>query len=298
MAEFVLLASLWGASFLFMRMGANEFGPVATAGMRVSLAALFLLPAFLVAGVWADFRRRARAILCVGLLNSGIPFALFAFAVMHVSTGLTSILNATVPLSGALVAWLWLHDRPDAPRALGLGMGFLGVLLLVWGQSGLQAGGRPGDSSQAMVLLAMGAALLATICYGLAASFTRKNLQGVHPLATATGSQIGASMGLALPTWWTWPDTMPGSSAWMAMLAVALLCTSLAYVLFFRIIARAGPARALTVTFLVPVFAMAYGTWFLNERITLWMLFCGSVILMGTALASGLLGWPRQTKSR
>ncbi|HMN94834.1 MAG TPA: DMT family transporter [Hydrogenophaga sp.] len=288
-AEFVLLAALWGASFLFMRLGAHEFGPVATAGLRVSLAALFLLPAFLVAGVWADFRRRARAILWVGLLNSGIPFALYAFAVLHVSTGLTSILNATVPLSGALVAWLWLRERPDSSRVLGLGVGFLGVLLLVWGQSGLEARGRSGEASQGMVLLAMGAALLATVCYGLAASFTRKHLQGVHPLATATGSQIGAALGLALPTLWTWPDTLPGAHAWMAMLAVALLCTSLAYVLFFRIIARAGPARALTVTFLVPVFAMAYGAWFLNERITLWMLGCGAVILTGTALSTGLL---------
>jgi drug/metabolite transporter (DMT)-like permease len=296
MAEFVLLAALWGASFLFMRMGANEFGPVATAGLRVSLAALFLLPAFLVAGVWADFRRHARSILWVGLLNSGIPFALFAFAVLHVSTGLTSILNATVPLSGALVAWLWLRDRPDASRVLGLGIGFLGVLLLVWGQSDLESRASSGDTSRGMALLSMGAALLATVCYGLAASFTRKHLQGVHPLATATGSQIGATLGLALPTLWTWPATMPGASAWMAMLAVALLCTSLAYVLFFRIIARAGPARALTVTFLVPVFAMAYGAWFLNERITLWMLVCGAVILMGTALSTGLLGLPGQKR--
>lgn len=290
--EFVLLAALWGASFLFMLMGASEFGPVATAGLRVSLAAVFLLPAFLVAGVWSDFRRRAGSILWVGLLNSGIPFVLFAFAVLHVSTGLTSILNATVPLSGALVAWLWLRDRPDTTRLLGLGVGFLGVLLLVWSQSGQPPATRSGDAPQGMVLLSMGAALLATVCYGLAASFTRKNLQGVHPLATATGSQIGASLGLALPTLWTWPDSMPGTQAWMALLAVALLCTSLAYVLFFRIIARAGPARALTVTFLVPVFAMTYGAIFLGERITLWMLGCAAVILIGTALSSGLLGLP------
>ena len=292
--EFVLLAALWGASFLFMRMGASEFGPVATAGLRVSLAAVFLLPAFLVTGVWSDFRRRSGSILWVGLLNSGIPFALFAFAVLHVSTGLTSILNATVPLSGALVAWLWLRDRPDTSRLLGLGIGFLGVLLLVWSQSGHQAVSRFGGSAQGMVLLAMGAALLATVCYGLAASFTRKHLQGVHPLAIATGSQIGASLGLALPTIWTWPDSMPGTQAWMAMLAVALLCTSLAYVLFFRIIARAGPAKALTVTFLVPVFAMSYGAVFLDERITLWMLVCTVVILIGTALSSGLLAVRRR----
>src|SRR5690606_34797412 len=142
-AEFFLLASLWGASFLFMRMGAAEFGPLPTAGLRVGLASVFLLPAFLVKGVWADFRQRAGPILFVGLLNSALPFALFSFAVLHITTGLTSILNATVPLSGALVAWIWLRERPSGSRMLGLMLGFAGVCLLVLGKSGFDAAGRP-----------------------------------------------------------------------------------------------------------------------------------------------------------
>ncbi|MDZ4127470.1 MAG: DMT family transporter [Hydrogenophaga sp.] len=198
--EFVLLAALWGSSFLFTRLGAAEFGIVPTAGLRVLLAALFLLPVFLVKGVWADFRARAKAILFVGLLNSGIPFMLFAFAVMHITTGLTSILNATVPLTGALVAWLWLKDRPGGSRMLGLAIGFAGVTLLVVGKSGFSATGVAGAGSTGITLLAMGACLVATLCYGLAASFTKRHLTGAHPLATATGSQIGASLGLAVPT--------------------------------------------------------------------------------------------------
>jgi drug/metabolite transporter (DMT)-like permease len=291
-AEFFLLAALWGSSFLFMRLGAAEFGPVPTAGLRVALAALFLLPVFLVRGVWADFVKRARPILFVGLLNSGIPFALFAFAVMHISTGLTSILNATVPLSGALVAWLWLKDRPGGSRMLGLLIGFAGVSLLVAGKSGFSAAGVTGFSeggSSVTSLLAMGACLLATLCYGLAASFTKRYLTGAHPLATATGSQIGAALGLALPTIWLWPAQPITFTAWSALAAVALLCTSLAYILFFRIIEQAGPSRALTVTFLVPVFALAYGAIFLNEQITAWMIGCGLVIVCGTALSTGLV---------
>ncbi|MEZ5646644.1 MAG: DMT family transporter [Burkholderiaceae bacterium] len=288
MGEFLLLAALWGASFLFMRMGASEFGPMATAGMRVSLAAVFLLPAFAVPGVWQAFRQRLGPILCVGVLNSGLPFALYAFAVVHADTGLISIINATVPLSGAVVAWLWLGERPDASRALGLGIGFAGVLLLVLTQSGI---GSPQDTGASWTLgmLAMLASLMATVCYGLGASFARKYLQGTHPLATATGSQISASLGLALPTLWTWPATTPGIGAWSAMLAVALLCTSLAYILYFRIIAQAGASKALTVTFVVPVFAMSYGVLFLHEQITAWMLICGAIILAGTALATGLI---------
>ena len=158
---------------------------------------------FLVGGVWADFRKRAAHILFVGLLNSGIPFALFAYAVMHISTGLTSILNATVPLTGALVAWVWLKDRPDSWRATGLAIGFVGVCLLVIGKSGFSL--APGAASAGTALVAMLTCLMATLCYGLAASFTKRHLTGIHPLATASGSQIGAALGLALPTWWLWP---------------------------------------------------------------------------------------------
>lgn len=292
-AEFVLLAALWGSSFLFMRLGALEFGVLPTAGLRVMLAALFLLPVFLIKGVWADFRRRARPILLVGVLNSALPFALFSFAVLHISTGLTSILNATVPLSGAVVAWLWLKDRPGGSRMLGLLIGFLGVTALVVGKSSFNPVGPVGDRSVAITLLAMLACLGATICYGLAASFTKRYLSGAHPLATATGSQIGASLGLALPTILFWPSQPVSTTAWSAMAAVGLFCTAIAYILFFHIIEKAGPSRALTVTFLVPVFALFYGATFLSETITAWMVVCGVVILMGTAMSTGLLRWKR-----
>jgi len=287
--EFFLLAALWGSSFLFMRLGAAEFGALPTAGLRVALAALFLLPVFLVQGVWADFRKRAKPILFVGLLNSGIPFALFAFAVLHITTGLTSILNATVPLTGAMVAWLWLKDRPSGSRMLGLLIGFVGVTLLVIGKSGFNATSVAGAASTGTTLLAMGACLLATVCYGLAASFTKRYLTGAHPLATATGSQIGAALGLALPTFWFWPETPVSLGAWGALAAVALFCTSIAYILFFRIIEKAGPSKALTVTFLVPVFALMYGVCFLGESITPWMVTCGVIIVCGTALSTGLV---------
>ena len=288
-AEFVLLASLWGASFLFMHLGAAEFGALPTAGLRVSLAALFLLPVFLVKGVWADFKSRMLKILLVGLLNSALPFALFSYAVLHIATGLTAILNATVPLSGALVAWLWLKDKPDGSRILGLVVGFLGVALLVLGKSGFNLPASGQADSETTTMIAMGACLLATLCYGLAASFTKRHLTGAHPLATAAGSQIGASLGLAIPMFWLWPTQPVSNTAWVAVAAVALLCTAIAYILFFRIIEQAGPAKALTVTFLVPVFAMLYGAVLLSESITPWTMGCGAVILAGTALSTGLL---------
>lgn len=287
--EFTLLAALWGASFLFMLLGAAEFGPLPTAGLRVGLAALFLLPVFLLRGVWADFRLRYRAILFVGLLNSALPFALYSYAVLHITTSLSAILNATAPLSGAAVAWLWLKDKPDASRALGLLIGFAGVVLLVLGKSSANTDTPAAAASNTTTLIAMGACLLATLCYGLAASYTKRHLAGAHPLATAAGSQIGATLGLLLPTLWLWPSERVSTTAWAAVAAVALLCTAIAYILFFRIIEKAGPVKALTVTFLVPVFALLYGVMFLNETITIWTVVCGVVILLGTSLSTGFL---------
>lgn len=287
--EFIALAALWGASFLFMRLGAAEFGPVPTAGLRVALATLCLLPVFLKPGVRASFAARWRPILLVGLLNSGLPFLLFSFAVLHIPTGVSAILNATVPLSGAVVAWLWLKDRPGGSRVLGLVIGFIGVALLVLGKTGVDTRGLVGAGGAALSLAAMGACLLATLCYGIAASFTKRYLGGVAPLASATGSQIGAALALALPTAWLWPAQAVSGTAWAAVAALAVLCTAIAYILYFHLIERAGPARALTVTFLIPVFALAYGALFLGETLSAWMLLCGLVIVCGTALSTGLV---------
>jgi drug/metabolite transporter (DMT)-like permease len=285
LGDFVLLAAIWGASFLFMRLATVEFGALPTAWLRVAIAALVLLPLLLARRQAAELRRHWKPLLWVGLLNSGIPFACYAFALAYITTGLSAILNATVPLFGALVAWLWLGDRPGAWRGLGLLVGFVGVALLASDRVGLRAD----VAGSWLPVAAMAACLLATLCYGIAASYTKRHLSGLPPLVTATGSQIGAAAGLALPALWLWPDRLPGASAWLALLAAGVLCTGLAYLLFFRLIERAGPARTLAVTFVIPIFALAYGVLLLGETVTAWMAGCGLVILCGTALATGLV---------
>lgn len=282
-AEFVLLSGLWGASFLFMRLGAVEFGPVPTAGLRVTLAALLLLPLLLIRGEGPALRRHWRPALLAGVVNSALPFSLFAWAVLYIPTGLGSILNAAVPLFGALVALVWLGERITRSRWLGLGLGFVGVALLAWRAP---AGGV---AAQGPATLAVVACLLASTCYAVGASFVQRYLQGVPPLACATGSLVGAALALALPTAWAWPAQPPSLRAWAAVAAIALLCTGLAYLLYFRLIVRAGPSRALAVTFLAPVFALAYGRIFLGEPITPWMVGCGLVIVCGTMLSTGLV---------
>lgn len=282
--EFVLLALLWGSSFLFMRAGAYEFGPFPTAWVRITLAALMLTPILLWRQQIPVLHAHWRPTLSSGLLNSGIPFACYAYALMHISTGLSSILNATTPLFGALIAWAWLGDKLNATRALGLALGFTGVVLLASDVPG-GISFKEGGSGLAVV-----ACLLATFCYGIAGSFTKRYLQNVPSLVTTTGSLWGASLGLAIPALLSWPSVMPSLHAWAALGIAGLLCTALAYVLYFRLMTRTGPARAMTVTYLIPVFANVLGVIFLDEVVTHWMMGCAVVIVAGTALASGLVG--------
>ena len=285
--DFVLLAAIWGASFLFMRMGAVEFGAVPTAAMRVAIAAAFLMPLLLLRGLGAQLRQHWKPVFAIGLINSAIPFALFSFALLSITTGLSAVLNATLPLFGALIAWIWLKDRPTASRVAGLAIGFSGVALLAWGKASFKpdaSGHAPGWA----VLACLGAC----ICYGIAASATKRYLSGLPALVTATGSQLGATLGLALPALWLWPARMPGPRAWLAVIALGVICTGVAYVLYFRLIETAGPARALAVTFVIPVFAVLYGVLFLDEAVTGWMLLCAGVIVCGTSLSTGLLSLP------
>ncbi len=281
--DFLLLAAIWGSSFMFTRFAALEFGAIATAGLRVLIAALFLLPLMALKGHWPAFRQHWRMTFLVGVLNSAIPFACFSYAILSISTGLSSMLNATVPMFGALVAWIWLKDRPNGLRILGLGVGFLGVSLLAWDKASFKPDATGASSGWAVL-----ACLLACLCYGMAASFTKRFLGGIPAMVTAAGSQSGATLVLTLPMLWLWPAQTPGVSAWAGVAVLGVLCTGFAYILYFRLIERAGPARALTVTFLIPVFAVAYGVLLLGEAVTPWMLLCGAIIICGTALASGI----------
>jgi drug/metabolite transporter (DMT)-like permease len=285
LGEFVLLAAIWGSSFLFMRLGALEFGPVTTSFLRVAIAAALMLPIVALQGALRELRQHAGKVLFVGLLNSAIPFACFSYAVMHITTGLASVLNAATPLFGAAIAWLWLKDRPNASRTIGLAVGFIGVAMLASGKASF----KPGGTGWAVV-----ACLFATLLYGIAASYAKRYLQGITPMVTATGSQIGAALGLAIPAAMFWPQQTPSLQAWGALLCLSVFCTAIAYWLYFRLMANAGPSKALAVTFLIPVFGVLYGALLLGETITGWMVFCGVVIVVGTALSTGIVKLSRR----
>lgn len=282
--DFALLGAIWGSSFLFMRLGAVEFGAVPTAAVRVAIASAFLLPLAAWRRQLPVLRAHWKKIFAIGVINSGLPFLCFAFALLSITSGLSAILNATVPLFGALVAWVWLRERPAPARALGLVIGFAGVALLAWDKASFKP-----DASGIAPAWAILACLVASVLYGIAGNAAKVHLAGLPALATSAGSQVGATLALALPAIWLWPQRTPSLQAWLALVVVGVLCTGIAYILYFRIIEEAGPARALAVTFVVPVFAVIYGAAFLHEAVTGWMLACGGVIVCGTALSTGLL---------
>lgn len=285
--ELFALAAIWGASFLFMRIGVPEFGPLALTALRVGLATLCLLPLVLWQGQLAAMRSHWKPIAVVGLFNSALPFVLFGVAALAINAGLASIFNATAPLWGALIAWLWLRDKLSASRIVGLAVGFIGVAFLAWDKASLHSGAH-GVST----VLAIAACLLAALSYGFAANYAKRRLAGVPPLAVAAGSQAAATVVLLWPALWFMPSVMPGATAWSSVVVLAVLCTAVAYLMYFRLIAHVGAPRAITVTYLIPVFAVLWGALWLHEEITLSMAAGCAVILCGTALASGLVTLP------
>ncbi|MDR5756607.1 DMT family transporter [Caballeronia sp. LZ035] len=306
--QLIVLAALWGASFLFIRVGVVEFGVAPLMALRVGIGALLLVAMLLARrpldATLATLRRRWWPLLIVGMLNSAAPFCLFAYAELTLSAGATSVINATTPLCGALVAYLWLKDRLTTVRTIGMAIGFAGVMVLVWNQiapASAPGGAGVGSASAVPVqgLLAAAAALAAAALYGVAGNFAKRYLMDVDALTNAAGSMLGATLTLAPLAFLTWPAAPVSAQAWGAALALGIGCTGIAYFIYFHLVAVAGPARAMTVTFVIPLFGILWGAWFLGEPVSLAMVAGCGIVLAGTALATGALGrlpWRRRRK--
>jgi drug/metabolite transporter (DMT)-like permease len=278
LADLVLLAALWGGSFLFTRIAVPAFGPIALAEVRVAIAAAMLVALLAWRGGLAELRSHAPRLVLLGAVNTALPFSLFAYAALTITAGMAAILNATAPLFTALVASLWLRDRLSAVQWVGMAIGLAGVGWLSVGRSGVGGTGW-----------AIAAGVIASFSYGVSASMVKRHFGGVRPLAVAAGSQAAAALLLLPFAAATWPASLVRAVDWGSAIALGVLCTGLAYILYFRLIARVGPANAMTVTFLIPAFAMLWGALVLGEAVTPAMLAGCAVILAGTALATGLI---------
>ncbi len=275
----LILAAIWGGSFIFMRVAAPEFGIVGLVAVRTLLATLVLLPFLLAIRGVGDVIRYWLPIALVGLANTAVPFMLFNYSSLHLEAGVNAILNATAPMFGAMVAWLWLGDKLTKSAISGLLIGFVGVAVISQHKLG------QGSISFLPILTA----LLATLGYGIAASMMKKWLHSVRPLVVATGSQAFATLMLAPFALATLPDTMPSQIAWLNTIALAIGGTGIAYILYFKLIADVGPAKAITVAYLVPLFGLLWGVLFLQEHISLQTLLGGGFILLGVAMTTGVV---------
>ncbi|QOL24744.1 DMT family transporter [Thalassotalea sp. LPB0316] len=279
--ELVILAAIWGASFLFMRIASPEFGPVLLMALRTLIASLVLLPVLFLKKQHKALHGKYQEIFIVGMFNTAIPFVLFGYATLTLSAGVTSVLNATTPMFGVLVAFLWFKEKPKRNNVLGLVVGFIGVYLLMSDKST--------DNASSIILPTI-AVLLATFCYGFAANLTKAKLSGIGSLALATGSQVSATLVLLPLSLCFLPDQPISNDAIYAVIVLGVVCTGFAYILFFRLIAAMGPNNAITVTYLIPVFGILWGTMFLQESITTMTIVGSLTILFGVGLTTGVIG--------
>jgi len=283
LVDLVALGFLWGASFLFMRIAGPEFGAFALVEVRVAIATLVLLPILIARGQGSELTENWIPLGILGIHNTALPFVLFTWATLYLSAGTSAILNATAPIFTAIIAWVWIGEKMTIGRIIGLLVGTVGVWLLVSDKV---------ETSMGNTTLAVIAALGGSLLYGIAGNFTRRYASHIKPLAVAAGSQVSATLVLLPVAVLTWPDTSISPTAWAAAITMGLFSTALAYILYFRLIANTGPTNAITVTYLIPLFAMLLGAVVIDEPITGAMVVGCAVILLGTALATGLLRLP------
>lgn len=268
-AYLILLGMIWGGSFLFQRIIVPIVGSGVTASGRLVLAALVLAAILAVSRRKLEWRRRWRDYFAVGIVGAGLPFVFFAFAAHSLPAGYSAVLNATVPLFTVLIGWA-AGTRPSTSKLAGVVVGVLGVITLA----------RFGDVQPGwMTAAAFAGTLAASVLYAFNARMVKARFADADPLVVAAGSMIGASLPL-LP--WgvaSLPAQLPPTGVLLALLALGVVCTGIAYAIFYRLIQEAGSERAVTVTFLVPIFAQIWGALFIGEPIT-WASAAGCLLVL------------------
>jgi drug/metabolite transporter (DMT)-like permease len=274
----LLLGALWGASYMFIRVAVPALGPFALMGMRVALAASVLtLYAAVLARSMPKLRSRWKEFMIVGATNSAIPFTLIAAAEIELTASLAAILNSTTALFAAVVAAVWIGEALTIRKVFGLVMGLVGVAVLVgWDPIPLNS----------IVLLSVGAMLAASLAYAVGGVYVKRTFAGVPPLAMAIGQQTGAAFLLVPLAAVSLPEEAPPLPAALSALALTLLSTAVAYLLYFRLIENVGPTKTLTVTFLIPVFGLLFGVLLLGEPVGVGTLVGFGIILYSVALVT------------
>jgi drug/metabolite transporter (DMT)-like permease len=276
-ARLVLLAALWGGAFVFLRVAAPVLGPAWTSEVRVLLGGLALLAWFRLTGFDAGLRRHARFYLLIGAVNIAVPFALYSYAAMHAPASLLSIVNSTAPIFGLAWSAAFGDERVTSRKAAGLVLGIAGVALIVR---------LPAGELAPQLGWAIAAALAACCAYGITGVLMKRFSSGASPRGMAAGNQLAAALVL-LPLLPVLPPLATPTPLVIAnLIALALLASGVAFLLYFRLIVDVGATRALTVTYLIPLFGVLWGWLFLGETLPAAALAGGALILAGTVLVT------------
>jgi len=281
----LVLGAIWGASFMFIKVGGEEIEPFALVEMRLGLAALtMLLISVTRPGVVKAMLSNWRPLAVMGLINCAMPYTLITWGEVYIDSGLAAIFNAVAPLWAAgLTFVLPFAERLSLGKVVGLLVGLAGVILLVGGN---MAGGVGGDDG-VMHLVGQGACLLAALCYGLSGHYGKRYLKGVPLLAAATGQLVTGTIMLAPLAALQIPSKMPSWEALGSVIVLAIAGTAVASLMYYWLLSRVGATKVLLVTYLLPGFALVWGALFLREAVTTTALFGLGLVLLGIAITSG-----------
>jgi drug/metabolite transporter (DMT)-like permease len=284
----VALAAIWGSSFMFARISVSEFGVLPLSAARSAIAALTLYAIMVMSGKAGQFWRHWKHFCVLGLISTGLPFTFITLSTQYSTAGFASILNALTPIMSAGVAWVWLREKLTLTMVTGICLSFIGVIFMITDTQSV---------SSELIFLPVLFGLLSSFFYGLTGNYSRKFMTGVPSIVLATGCQVFAALFMVPPALFLWPDTAISTAGWINATILGLLCTGLAFILYFHLLENIGVARTVIVTYLIPVFGMLWGFIFLDETITHSMIGGASLILSGIALTTGLVDSLRQRKA-
>ena len=263
----ILLGAVWGSAFMFIKISADDFGPILLVNLRLLLAGALFLPFLLQKKYLAYFKSHFSGILILGIFSNAFPFTMFSYASLGATSNMLGILNGTTAFMTMVVAYFWLKESITPKQIFGIILGFLGILVLV----------NPANGSA--TLSASGFALVGAMSYSFSGVYIQKYQLNANKFVLIGWAMLFGGLFLIPLSFFNLPDQMPDNNAIAALLWLGIVSTGIAYLGYIRLIEQIGAVRTSTVTYLLPVFSIIWGSIFLQEKIT-WIIFGGFIFVM------------------
>ncbi|MDA9068797.1 DMT family transporter, partial [Gammaproteobacteria bacterium] len=263
----ILLGAVWGSAFMFIKISADDFGPILLVNLRLLLAGALFLPFLLRKKYLAHFKSHIPGILILSIFSNAFPFTMFSYASLGATSNMLGILNGTTAFMTMVVAYFWLKESITPKQIFGIILGFLGILVLV----------NPANGSA--TLGASGFALVGALSYSFSGVYIQKYQLKANKFVLIGWAMLFGGLLLTPFSFFNLPDQMPDNNAIAALLWLGIVSTGIAYLGYIRLIEQIGAVRTSTVTYLLPVFSIIWGSIFLQEKIT-WIIFGGFIFVM------------------